>query len=150
MSFRGPDGQHCEKDNNTVEDDMNAQSTSGITQVGTIGVPVTDADRAIDFYVGVLGFEKRRDMPFGAGLRWVEVAPPGAVTTIALAPAVGDVPAGVDTGVRFNTGDAAADHAGLLARGVDVDAEIMRWPGVPPMFSLRDPDGNTLYIVEQS
>ena len=57
-------------------------------------------------------------------------------------------PAGIDTQVRFTTEDAEADHAALRARGVDVDAEIMRWPGVPPMFSFRDPDGNRLIIVE--
>jgi hypothetical protein len=55
----------------------------------------------------------------------------------------------VDTGVRFTTGNAGADHAALSAAGVDVDQEVLRFPGVPPMFSFRDPDGNTLYVVEQ-
>jgi len=59
------------------------------------------------------------------------------------------VPTGVDTGIRFATEDAEADHAGLRAQGADVDAEIMRWEGVPPMFTVRDPDGNTLYVVER-
>jgi predicted enzyme related to lactoylglutathione lyase len=121
---------------------------SRITGVGTVAVPVTDHDRAIDFYVGTLGFEKRLDAAFGAGQRWVEVAPPGAATTIALAPP-GSVRPGVDTGIRLSTADADADHAGLRERGVDADPEVMRWPGVPPMFSFRDPDGNTLYVVGQ-
>ena len=30
---------------------------------------------------------------------------------------------------------------------IDVDPEVLRWPGVPQMFSFRDPDGNTLYLV---
>ncbi len=119
-----------------------------ITKVGTVGVPVSDQDRALDFYVGMLGFEKRLDAPFGQGLRWIEVAPAGAVTTIALAPSPDGSPIGVDTGIRLHTPDAEADHASLLDRGVDVDAEIMRWAGVPPMFTLRDPDGNTLVIVQ--
>jgi len=55
---------------------------------------------------------------------------------------------GVDTGIRFTIEDADAAHAHLLANGVDVDPEVMRWPGVPAMFSFRDPDGNTLYLVE--
>jgi predicted enzyme related to lactoylglutathione lyase len=59
-------------------------------------------------------------------------------------------PVGVETGIRLASGDAEADHADLLARGVDVDAEIMRWPGVPPMFYFRDPDGNRLIVVERS
>ena len=115
--------------------------TTRITGIGTVGVPVTDQDRALQFYVGRLGFEKRRDLPFGPG-RWIEVAPPGSPTTIAL------VPAGVPTGIRLATGDAAADHHQLQADGVDVDPEVMRIPDAPAMFSLRDPDGNTLILVE--
>jgi predicted enzyme related to lactoylglutathione lyase len=125
------------------------ETRSHITQVGTVGIPVTDQDRALAFYVGTLCFEKRLDGEFGAGLRWIEVAPPGAVTTIALVPPGEGTPAGVDTGIRLATDDAEADHAGLRAQGADVDAEIMRWEGVPPMFTVRDPDGNTLYIVER-
>jgi predicted enzyme related to lactoylglutathione lyase len=121
-----------------------------VTQVATVAVPTTDQDRALEFYVGTLGFEKRVDAPFGQGMRWIEVAPPGATTTVALAPTPPGNPVGVDTGIRLTTVDAAADHAELVAHGVDVDAEIMRWPGVPPMFTLRDPDGNTLYLVERS
>ena len=83
---------------------------------------------------------------FGDGLRWIEVAPEGAATTIALAPPGGNK-TGVDTGIRLATDDCAAAHHDLLGHGVDVD-DILRFPGVPPMFSLRDPDGNTLYIVE--
>ena len=117
--------------------------TTRIIGVGTVGVPVTDQDRALGFYVGKLGFEIRRDLPFGPG-RWIEVAPPGSPTTIAL------VPAGVPTGIRLATGDATADHTALRANGVDVDPEVMRIPDAPAMFSLRDPDGNTLILVEWS
>ena len=124
-------------------------TTSRITQVGTIAVPVADHDRALDFYVGVLGFDKRLDGSFGEGMRWAEVAPSGAATTIALAPPGPGGAVGVDSGIRLSTPDAGAEHAALRSRGVDVDEEIMRWPGVPPMFSLRDPDGNTLYVVER-
>ena len=46
-----------------------------ITGVHTVGVPVTDQDRAIDFYVGTLGFDKRLDADMGGGRRWIEVAP---------------------------------------------------------------------------
>ncbi len=46
-----------------------------ITQIGTVMVPVSDQDRAIEFYTEKLGFEKRADIPFGHGDRWVEVAP---------------------------------------------------------------------------
>jgi catechol 2,3-dioxygenase-like lactoylglutathione lyase family enzyme len=116
-------------------------TTTRITGVGTVAIPVTDQDRALEFYVGQLGFETRRDVPFGDG-RWIEVAPPGAATTIAL------VPAGIPAGIRLTTRDADADHAGLRARGVDADPEVMRIPDAPAMFGLRDPDGNTLILVE--
>jgi catechol 2,3-dioxygenase-like lactoylglutathione lyase family enzyme len=118
-----------------------------IAQVGTIGVPVADQDRALAFYLEKLGFEKRIDAPYGKGDRWVEVAPPGAATTIALVRAREGDPIGIDTQVRFTTKDAKADHADLRARGVDADAEVMRYP--VPMFAFRDPDGNRLRIVER-
>jgi catechol 2,3-dioxygenase-like lactoylglutathione lyase family enzyme len=120
-----------------------------ITDVRTVGVAVTKQDRALEFYVDRLGFEKRLDLPMGQGARWIEVAPPGATTSIALIPAHDGVPAGVETGVRFTTEDADADHAELRSRGVDAD-EILRWEGVPAMFAFRDQDGNGLEIVEQS
>jgi len=46
-----------------------------ITAVRTVSVPVTDQDRALEFYVGKLGFEKRLEAPYGDGQRWIEVAP---------------------------------------------------------------------------
>jgi catechol 2,3-dioxygenase-like lactoylglutathione lyase family enzyme len=118
-----------------------------ISQVGTIGVPVNDQDRALAFYLEKLGFETRMDLPYGGGERWIEVAPAGAPTTIALVRSGEDNPPGVDTGVRLTTDDAAADHAALLAGGVDADPEIMQYP--VPMFTFRDPDGNRLIVVER-
>jgi catechol 2,3-dioxygenase-like lactoylglutathione lyase family enzyme len=127
---------------------MTEETRTRITQLRTIGVPVTDQDRALDFYAGTLGLEKRLDAPFGAGRRWIEVAPADATTTIALVAPSENQPTGHDTGIRLATADAAAKHADLLARGVDADPEVLRWPGVPAMFAFRDPDGNTLEIVE--
>jgi lactoylglutathione lyase len=119
-----------------------------IDDVLTIGVPVSDQDRALEFYVDGLGFEKRRDVPTPQiGGRWIEVAPAGASVTVALVPARDDAPAGVETGIRLKTADAGAVHARLQARGVDV-GELLNWPGVPPMFALHDQDGNGLRIVE--
>jgi predicted enzyme related to lactoylglutathione lyase len=124
-------------------------TTTRISDVRTVAVPVGDQQRALDFYRDVLGFETRMDSPFPGG-RWIEVAAPGATTTIALAAAQEGTATGVDTGIRFSTADAAADHAALTAAGVDVDTDVLRFPGVPPMFSFRDPDGNRLYVVESS
>jgi catechol 2,3-dioxygenase-like lactoylglutathione lyase family enzyme len=114
-----------------------------ITRVGTVIVPVSDQDRALEFYVGTLGFEKRLDGAFGDGGRWIEVAPPGAATSLALVP--GDA-----IEVSLATEDADADHAHLHERGVDADAEVMRMGDyVPPMFTFRDPDGNRFRMVQR-
>jgi lactoylglutathione lyase len=127
---------------------MSDQATVRVTAVRTIGIPVTDQDRALDFYVGTLGLEKRLDAPVPElGGRWIEVAPPGSSTSLALVPARPGLPAGVETGVRLVTGSATALHDVLSRRGVDV-GELLTWPGVPPMFALRDPDGNGLEMVE--
>src|SRR6478736_2736790 len=90
--------------------------TTRITELANVAVPVTDQERALQFYVGTLGFEKRLDAPFGDGQRWIEVAPAGAATTIAIPPN-GGVPTGVDTGIRLRTDNAADDHAALQAAG---------------------------------
>lgn len=119
-----------------------------ITQVGTVIVPIGDQDRAIAFFLDKLGFEKRADIPFGRGERWVEVGPSGAETTLALVPPREGEPIGVDTRVAFSSDDVDADHADLRARGVDTDEEVMRMGDpIPPMFFFRDPDGNRFLIV---
>lgn len=128
---------------------MSTDSRTRITQVGTIIVPVSDQDAAIAFYTEKLGFEKRTDMPFGNGDRWVEVGPAGHTTTIALMPPREGESVGISTRVAFSTTDIDADHGALQARGVDVDAEVMRMGGsVPPMFWFRDADKNSYLIVQ--
>ena len=130
------------------EDTMNEQSPQLIDDVMTIGVPVSDQDRALEFYLDTLGLQKRRDMPLPQfGGRWIEVAPPAAAVTIALVPAAAQVPSGVQTGIRLTTTDADALHSRLKERGVEV-GELLRWPGVPPMFAFRDQDGNGLEVVQ--
>jgi catechol 2,3-dioxygenase-like lactoylglutathione lyase family enzyme len=127
-----------------------SDNKTSITGVPTVGVPVTDQAAAVAFYLDTLGFEMRRDSPFGGG-RWVEVAPPGSATSIALIPTRDGQSAGIDTGIRLATKDAEADHTLLLNAGVDADADIIRMGDmVPPMFGFRDPDGNRLVLVEQS
>ena len=127
-----------------------SQTKTRISQIGTVVIPVSDQDRAIEFYTETLGFEKRTDVPFGNGYRWVEVGPADAQTTIAIVPPPPGKPTGnVETGIALNTGDVDAVHADLKARGVDVDEEVSRMGDpVPPMFWFRDPDGNTLLVVE--
>jgi catechol 2,3-dioxygenase-like lactoylglutathione lyase family enzyme len=118
-----------------------------ISGIRTIGVPVVDQDKALEFYVGTLGLEKRLDVAMGPGMRWLELGPTGAEITVALIKAGDELPAGIETGIRFVTSDAEAAHADLGGNGVVV-GELLRWPGVPPMFTFRDPDGNGFELVE--
>ncbi len=127
---------------------MTPQATAHINGLRTIGVPVSDQDRALEFYVGRLGLETRMDAVFGPGQRWVEVVPAGAATTIALIPAREGVPTGVETGIRLTSPDVDAVHDYLKSHGVDAD-DVLRWEGIPAMFALRDQDGNGLEIIEQ-
>ncbi|MFC5181072.1 VOC family protein [Actinomadura harenae] len=121
---------------------------SGITGIWAAGVPVSDQDKAVDFYVGVLGMEVRRDVPLGRfGGRWIEVAPAGAATTIALVPASEQSPAGRRTEIRLATADARALRDELVGRGVDAD-DVLVWEGAPPMFAFRDQDGNGLSVTQ--
>jgi catechol 2,3-dioxygenase-like lactoylglutathione lyase family enzyme len=126
------------------------EAATRISQVATVLVPVGDQDRALEFYLDTLGFEKRTDTPYGDGERWVEVAPRGAATTIALVPPREGETAGIETRVSFTSQDIDADHAQLRARGVEADPEVMRMGDpVPPMFFFRDPDGNRFFVIER-
>lgn len=127
---------------------MNQQTTHLIDDVLTIGVPVSDQDRALAFYRDKLGMEALRDVPLPQfGGRWIELKPAGGTVTIALVPTREGLPTGVRTGIRLKVADATVVHTELQARGVEV-GEVLRWPGVPPMFGFRDQDGNGLEIVE--
>jgi catechol 2,3-dioxygenase-like lactoylglutathione lyase family enzyme len=63
-----------------------ASTTRRNSKVANVVIPVAEVDRAIDFYTGPLGLEERTDISFGDQYRWVEVAPAGAETVIAIAP----------------------------------------------------------------
>jgi catechol 2,3-dioxygenase-like lactoylglutathione lyase family enzyme len=132
-----------------------------IRRLQLVVVPSSDQDRSLEFYEA-LGFERRNDIPWGDGYRWVEVYPAGGTAGIALVPPQDKDSTGVLTGIILNTDDIDAAHAEMQASGVDVDPEVARVgaPGavrigavelvgpVPPMFWFRDPDGNSLLMVE--
>jgi catechol 2,3-dioxygenase-like lactoylglutathione lyase family enzyme len=133
--------------------------TSLVRKLHLAVIPSSDQHRSIAFYEQ-LGFEKRADFPFGESHRWVELFPPDGEAGIAVV-AGRPEETGVQTGLILTTEDIDATHATLRERGVDADPEIAR-PGAPaeirigaaelvgpqpPMFYVRDPDGNTLLIV---
>jgi lactoylglutathione lyase len=120
---------------------------STITDIRTVGITIADQDEAIGFYRDTLGFDVRLDVD--GPTRWIEVGPRGSGVTLALV--AGDREAGeiTETGIRFNVPDATAKREALGSRGVSV-GELLLWPGVPPMFTFDDPDGNRFVILEQT
>lgn len=121
-----------------------------VDKISTVVIPVADVDGAIEFYTQKLGFNKRVDIPFGGQYRWVEVAAGDAETTIALAPPPpGGSTGNRETGIGLHTDDIDAYHADLKSKGVDVDDEVSRMGDpVPPLFWLRDPEGNSVMVVQ--
>src|SRR4051794_41957781 len=106
---------------------MNPETTSRVQAVRTVGIPVTDQDRALDFYVGTLGLEKRMDAAVPQlGGRWIEVAPAGSSTSRALVPARDDLRARVETGARPATRQAPDFPRHLPGQGVDFCSPLPR------------------------
>lgn len=125
-------------------------SPTTVSNIGVAMFAVADQDAALDFYTEKLRFEVRSDTRFGENdeMRWLEVAPPGSQTRLALNPPMGGEPGGGSIGVE--TPEVLAEHARLSAiGGIDLDPEPMRTPGAPLLFMLRDPDGNNIAVVEQ-
>ena len=122
-----------------------------VSEIGVAMFTVADQDAALAFYTEKLGFELRGDTRFGehGEMRWLEVAPPGSRARLALNPPMGAAPGGGGIGVE--TTDVLGEHARLSAiGGIDLDPAPMRTPGAPLMFMVRDPDGNTVVVVEAS
>ncbi len=118
-------------------------------KIATVIVPTANQDAAVEFYAK-LGFQTRVDVPFGNGMRWIELGLGEESTTIAIAPPPDGAPVGNrETGISLQTDDIDALHGQLKADGVDVDEQVSRMGDpVPPMFWLRDPEGNVLMVVQ--
>jgi len=115
-----------------------------ITRASSIAVPVADQDEAIDFFVGVLGFEKRVDVVVG-DRRWVEVAPAGADTVLTPYTWVGrhgDRVGGFSR-IVLECNDFEVTCRDLRERGVAVE----RAPGETPYAEFADPFGNVFVLA---
>jgi catechol 2,3-dioxygenase-like lactoylglutathione lyase family enzyme len=121
-------------------------------RVSTVFLAVADQDRSLAFFRDQLGFDVRSDTTFGEGARWIEVAPPGSATVIALnGPSdqrPGFEPGGMAS-FSFDTDDLDAAMEVLAGRGVDFDEPMRLPPPVPPMVYFRDPDGNQMLLVQR-
>ena len=116
-----------------------------IRQVQLFSLPVTDQDRARDFYTGTLGFELVADTPMGPDQRWVQVRPPGAATSITLVTWFPTMPPGSVKGTVLETEDLDGDVAVLRSRGVVIDGGIQDAPW-GRFVTFEDPDGNGLIL----
>lgn len=123
-----------------------------VTHIHSATLMVRDQDAAIAFYTEKLGWEKRADSPFGEGHRWIEVAPHGAQTAVALiTPASAGAPpeaAGSYNGVSVIADDVQKAYDELSARGVSFTQPPERMPWGPMATFFTDLDGNTLFLTE--
>jgi predicted enzyme related to lactoylglutathione lyase len=111
------------------------------SHISVLSVPVSDQDRAKAFYADVLGFEVLSDSPFGEGMRWVQLAPAGAQTSITLTTWLDDFPPGSLRGVILSVADLDAEVAAYRERGGELDGEVMDTPW-GRFQGIKDPDGN--------
>jgi len=105
-----------------------------------VSVPVSDQEKSKNFYRDVVGFELLREEPMGPGQKWIQLAPQGCSTTIALVTWFESMRPGGLQGVMLNSSDIERDYEELTGRGLAL-TEIKQEPwGRYSMF--KDPDGN--------
>ena len=116
-----------------------------ITHIDVVSLPVSDQERARDFYVGTLGFELVRQNRMGPAQQWVQVAPKGAQTSVTLVTWFDTMPAGSLQGLVLRADDIDAEVEALTAKGVAVPDGVQDAPwGRYAVFT--DPDGNRLVL----
>jgi catechol 2,3-dioxygenase-like lactoylglutathione lyase family enzyme len=114
----------------------------GIT---VVSVPVSDQQAAKRFYTEQLGMDLVAEATFGEGLNWIQVAPPGAATSLTLVTWFDEMPAGSLRGLVIDCEDLKADYLHLTERGVPfLGPPTPRAGGTFATF--RDPDGNHLSL----
>ena len=124
-------------------------TSTTVSNIGVAMFTVSDQDAALAFYTEKLGWELRGDQRFGENdeNRWLEVAPPGSTARLALNAPMQSTPGGGSIGVE--TPDVHAEHERLSAvDGVTIAMPPTEMGGAPLMFSLTDPDGNWIWVVQ--
>lgn len=103
-------------------------------------VPVSDVDRAKDFYVNKVGFNADVDERPTDSIRFVQLTPPGSACSICIGDGLTDAPAGTGSNLQLVVSDIEAAHQHLKSNGVDVsDVDVQDWGHF--VYSA-DPDGN--------
>ncbi|HKA83420.1 MAG TPA: glyoxalase superfamily protein [Acidimicrobiales bacterium] len=105
-----------------------------------VAVPVSDVDRAKDFYAEKAGFNVDHDHAVSDEIRFVQLTPPGSGCSIALGKGISAMPPGSAQGLQMVVDDIEAARAELTGRGVET-GEIQDFPWGRFVF-FSDPDGN--------
>jgi predicted enzyme related to lactoylglutathione lyase len=105
-----------------------------------VAVPVSDVDRAKDFYAEKAGFNVDHDHTVSDEIRFVQLTPPGSACSIALGKGISEVPPGSAQGLQMVVDDIEAARTELVGRGVEA-GEIQDFPWGRFVF-FSDPDGN--------
>jgi catechol 2,3-dioxygenase-like lactoylglutathione lyase family enzyme len=116
-----------------------------------IQIPVSDIDRAKDFYVERVGFNPDHDHVVSDEIRFVQLTPPGSASSIALTTGAHQMEPGSIEGIQMVVEDADAARAELAGRGVEV-SDVQEFPWGRFVF-FSDPDGNgwaLQQLVEQA
>jgi catechol 2,3-dioxygenase-like lactoylglutathione lyase family enzyme len=111
-----------------------------------VAVPVSDVDRAKDFYVEQLGFNPDHDHRVGDGLRFVQLTPPGSACSIAIGEGISDAAPGSVSGLQLVVADIEVAHSELSDQGVEV-SDVQDFPWGRFVF-FNDPDGNGWAVQE--
>jgi catechol 2,3-dioxygenase-like lactoylglutathione lyase family enzyme len=110
-------------------------------KIELIQVPVSDVDRAKEFYVDKVGFNADHDHKVSDEMRFVQLTPPGSGCSIAIGTGLGSTMApGSMQGLQIVVGDIQAAHDELAGRGVEV-SDVQNFPWGDFVF-FNDPDGN--------
>jgi len=104
-------------------------------------------DKAKEFYTDVLGFEASGDTTYGRD-RWVFVIPPGGGTVIGLGTRFDELKPGFIVKMFLSTTDVETAYKEIKAKGFKPNGEIKPYPPGGRYFSVNDPDGNFLFIVQ--
>jgi catechol 2,3-dioxygenase-like lactoylglutathione lyase family enzyme len=117
------------------------------TYIHSTAIIVSDVDKALEFYIGTLGFEKRIDQPMGPDMRFTTVAPVGAQTEIVLGQTAmfGEGQA-IKNGISLVVDDIQATYDDLVAKGVTITYELQDMPWGARGFHFADPDGNEFFV----
>src|SRR5690348_16415258 len=115
-----------------------------------VPIPVTDVDRAKDFYVNKLGFNADVDVQPGNGMRVVQLTPPGSACSIVIGTGMGEISEmkpGSIKGLHLVVKDVRAVRAALVHRGVTM-GEVIEYPEGIKYCGFSDPDGNSWLLQE--